>query len=181
MYIWELDVQPISSDKYSGRCVTQVDQRFALSGELGGDGEACGGTVATGEGAVIEVGCLFRMNCLLLTKTLPLWVLTKYFLYGPIPVIVPYVSHSLVVGFCIATWFPISKSGSVWAADYRLWLSCLTFLGAFCQPRWQAVAILEQRIGDELGGYLALGGRTVSGWGTGRLFDRGCCDIATKL
>ena len=65
----ELDVQPISSDKYSGRCVTRVDRRFALSGELGGGGEACGGTVAIGEGAVIEVGCLFRMNRLFLTKT----------------------------------------------------------------------------------------------------------------
>lgn len=79
---------------------------------LGGVGE---GTDATGVGAAIEMGCRLRMNRLFLTKTLPLWVLTKYFLHGPISAIMPYVSHSLVVGFCIATWFPTSNSGSVWA------------------------------------------------------------------
>lgn len=76
---------------------------------LGGVGE---GTVATGVRAVIEMACRLQTNYLILTKTLQL---LGYFLHDPIPVIMPYVSHNLGMGFRMVMWFPISNSRSMWA------------------------------------------------------------------
>ena len=48
---------------------------------------------------------------------------------GPIAVMVPYVSHNLLVGCCMATWFPTSKSESLWACWLYARVDCLWFPG----------------------------------------------------
>ena len=86
-----------------------------MGGVDGGVGESSGVGATAVIGVATEMECHLRMKRLFLTRTLPLWVLTKYFLYGPIAVMVPYVSHNLLVGCCMAAWFPTSKSESLWA------------------------------------------------------------------
>ena len=79
-----------------------MDRRGIRDGGTGSPGGRTGGSgvgsVIAGVGAGKEMGYLLRMNRLFLKRTLPLCVLTKCFLYGPIAVMTPYVSRWVLDG-----------------------------------------------------------------------------------
>ncbi len=67
--------------RYRGRCLTRVERRIVIGG-IGGGG--IGDVVA---GAAMDRA--FRMKRLFRTRTLPLFVLTKYFRFDPSSMMVP--------------------------------------------------------------------------------------------
>ncbi len=109
-YSWELESHVGSSDRYLGRCLTLVERRIVIGGIGGGAG---------------ATGCRFRMKRLFRTRTLPLFVLTKYFRFDPSSMM---VSHILLVGCCKATWLPIWRHVGCTTKS-----NCLVFPGPVSQ------------------------------------------------